>query len=65
MYIGPDDVLVTVDLAFRPGTSTADAAAAIAVIQGQVRERFPMIKRLFIEAGAEGAAAPASDAALA
>ena len=52
MYIGPDDVLVTMDLDFADGTAAADAGAAIAAVERQVRERFPMIKRLFIEAGA-------------
>ena len=52
MYIGPDDVLVTMDLDFHDGTAAADAGAAIAAIERQVRERYPMIKRLFIEAGA-------------
>jgi cation diffusion facilitator family transporter len=50
MYIGPDEVLVTVDLDFKEGTATGEAAEAIAAIQRQVRERYPMIKRLFIEA---------------
>ncbi len=52
MYIGPDDVLVTMDLDFEDGTTAVDAAAAIAAVERQVRERYPMIKRLFIEAGA-------------
>ena len=52
MYVGPDDALVTMDLDFDEGTAAADAAAAIAAIERQVRERYPMIKRLFIEAGA-------------
>ena len=52
MYIGPDDVLVTMDLDFADGTAAAEAGAAIAALERQVRERFPMIKRLFIEAGA-------------
>ena len=52
MYIGPDDVLVTMDLDFADGTAAAEAGAAIAAVERQVRERFPMIKRLFIEAGA-------------
>jgi cation diffusion facilitator family transporter len=55
MYVGPDDVLVTMDLDFDEGTAAADAAAAIAAIEQQVRERYPMIKRLFIEAGAASA----------
>jgi divalent metal cation (Fe/Co/Zn/Cd) transporter len=52
MYIGPDDALVTMDLDFDDGTAAVDAAAAIAAVERQVRERYPMIKRLFIEAGA-------------
>jgi cation diffusion facilitator family transporter len=52
MYIGPDDVLVTMDLDFDDGTAAADATAAIAAVERQVRERYPMIKRLFIEVGA-------------
>lgn len=51
MYVGPDDVLVTMDLAFEPGTGATEAATAIADVERQVRERFPMIKRLFIESG--------------
>ncbi len=51
MYVGPDDVLVTMDLDFDDGTAAADAATAIAAVEHKVRERFPMIKRLFIEAG--------------
>jgi hypothetical protein len=52
MYIGPDDVLVTMDLDFDGGTAAVDAAAAIAAVERRVRDRYPMIKCLFIEAGA-------------
>jgi cation diffusion facilitator family transporter len=52
MYVGPDDALVTMDLDFDEGTAAAEAALAIADVERQVRERFPMIKRLFIESGA-------------
>ena len=51
MYMGPEEVLVTVDLDFDPGTRTEEAAAVITVIQQQVPARYPMIQRLFIEAG--------------
>ena len=50
MYIGPDDVLAIVDVNFKDGTATGDAADAISAIETQVRARFPMIRRLFIEA---------------
>jgi len=50
MYIGPDEVLAIVDVNFKEGTATGDAADAITAIEQQVRVRFPMIRRLFIEA---------------
>ena len=52
MYVGPDDVLVTMDLDFDEGAAASEAATAIAMVERQVRDRFPMIKRLFIESGA-------------
>ncbi len=52
MYVGPDDVLVTMDVDFEDGTPTEEAGEIITAVEKQVRERFPMIKRLFIEAGA-------------
>ena len=62
MYLGPNDVLAVIDLDFKDGTSTENAAAAIAAIEARVRVRYPMIKRLFIEAGGPppAAAGPAS-----
>jgi len=51
MYIGPDDVLVTMDPDLDTDTDAAEAAAALGKVEQQVRERFPMIRRLFIEAG--------------
>jgi cation diffusion facilitator family transporter len=55
MYIGPDDVLVTMDLDFDDGTTAAEAGEAIATVERLVRERYPMIRRLFIEAGTAAA----------
>jgi len=51
MYIGAQEVLVTLDLDFDAGTGTDRAAAIIATIQREVRARYPMIRRIFIEAG--------------
>ncbi|QFZ84841.1 cation diffusion facilitator family transporter [Variovorax paradoxus] len=50
MYIGANEVLAIVDVNFKDGTATGEAADAIAAIEQQVRARFPMIRRLFIEA---------------
>ncbi|WP_088279872.1 cation diffusion facilitator family transporter [Ideonella sp. A 288] len=55
MYVGPDDALVTMDLDFDAGTGTAEAALAFAQIVQRVRARYPMIRRLFVEAGAGSA----------
>jgi len=52
MYIGPDEALVTMDLDFDEACAAGEATAAIAQVERRVRERFPMIRRLFIDAGA-------------
>ncbi len=49
MYIGPDEVLVTMQLSFESGTETDRAAAVIESLEKQVRERYPVIRRLFID----------------
>jgi cation diffusion facilitator family transporter len=48
MYVGAEDVLVTIELDFVDGTETHDAADTMQVLGGAVRARYPMIKRLFI-----------------
>jgi cation diffusion facilitator family transporter len=53
MYIGQDDVLVTMDLNFEPGTSAVAAGETVTRMKTEVTRRFPMIKRLFIEADAQ------------
>jgi cation diffusion facilitator family transporter len=53
MYIGQDDVLVTMDLNFEPGTSAVAAGETVTRVKTEVTRRFPMIKRLFIEADAQ------------
>jgi cation diffusion facilitator family transporter len=65
MYVGPDNVLVVVDVNFHDDTDTGEAADAIAAIEKQVRARFPMIKRLFIEASDAPAAEVAAHGATA
>ena len=51
MYVGPADALVTLDLDFDEGTTAVDATVAVAEVGRRVRERFPVIQRLFIESG--------------
>lgn len=49
MYMGPDEVLVTIDLDFKGGTGTDEAGHVISALGQEVRAQYPMIKRLFIE----------------
>jgi cation diffusion facilitator family transporter len=49
MYVGPDDVLVTFDLSFAPDVPASDVAASIRRIEQVVRERFPRVRRIFLE----------------
>lgn len=49
MYIGAEEVLLTLDLEFRSGTSGTTIAQAIATIEEGVRRRWPRISRIYIE----------------
>jgi cation diffusion facilitator family transporter len=50
MYIGRDDVLLTLDVQFRSGSSAQQVMDSIAHIERQVREQFPVIRHIYIEA---------------
>lgn len=54
MYIGADEVLVTIDVAFDPQAPADGVAAAIKRIEARVRERFPQVSRIYIEAVTAG-----------
>jgi cation diffusion facilitator family transporter len=57
MHLGPDDVLVTLEVEFRPGLSAADAAAAIDRLDRAIRTARPEVRHLYIEAQAIAARA--------
>ncbi len=50
MYIGPDEVLLTLDVEFDPAAPAADIAAAVADIEKDIRHRYNKITRIYIEA---------------
>ena len=52
MYIGPQDVLLTLDVEFEREAAAADIVAAVARIEHEIRVRFPNITRIYIEARA-------------
>ncbi|MGE5170802.1 MAG: cation diffusion facilitator family transporter [Rudaea sp.] len=50
MYIGRKEVLLTLDVEFTPGATTAEIVQAVVSIEAEVRTRFPTIRRIYIEA---------------
>jgi cation diffusion facilitator family transporter len=52
MHLGPNDVLLTLEIAFRPGLSAAQAAAAIDRMDKAIRSAHPEVRHLFVEAQA-------------
>ena len=50
MYIGADQVLLTLDAEFDPRASAADIAAAIEELEEAIHQRFDKITRIYIEA---------------
>ena len=58
MYVGAEDVLVTFDLSFAPEVPASEVAATIRRIEQTVRERFPKVRRIFLEPVRPGAPAP-------
>jgi cation diffusion facilitator family transporter len=53
MYVGAEDVLVTLDIGFAGTTPVSEVALAIQRIEHRIRERFPKIRRISIEAVSE------------
>lgn len=52
MHLGPADVLLTLEITFRPGLSAAQAAAAIDRMDQAIRAAHPEVRHLFVEAQA-------------
>lgn len=49
MHMGPTDVLLNMDLRFKPGLSTEQIAAAVDHLESKIREKHPAIKRIYLE----------------
>ncbi|MEL7532529.1 MAG: cation diffusion facilitator family transporter [Bacteroidota bacterium] len=50
MHMGPDDILLALDVEFKDELSADDIEAAIQRIEKALKEKHPQIKRIFIEA---------------
>jgi len=50
MYLGPDEILVTLDVDFERNSSADQIVAAVSNIERDIRLRYPKITRIYIEA---------------
>ncbi len=54
LHMGPDDVLLNLDVRFQPELTAEEVARAVDEIEDTVREAFPGVRRIFIEAQSVG-----------
>jgi cation diffusion facilitator family transporter len=52
MHMSPDDILLILDIRFKKGMSTNDVEAAIDRMEDTIRQKHPMIRKIFMEANA-------------
>jgi len=50
MYFGPDQILIALDVQFRPGLSSEEVEKAVDRIEAAVRRRLPQVRYIFLEA---------------
>ncbi len=50
MHLGPNEVLLNMDLRFEPGLNSSQIVQAVDRIESKIREGHPQIKRIFLEA---------------
>jgi len=58
MHMGPDFILVNINADFKDDSSAAEVATAIARFDTLIKQKYPEIKRVFIEAQARTTATP-------
>jgi cation diffusion facilitator family transporter len=57
MHLGPDEVLLNIEVKFTPGLPAEDIHAAVHRIEERIEEPFPEVSRIFIEVEALGGGA--------
>jgi cation diffusion facilitator family transporter len=54
VHLGPDDVLVAMKIAFRPGMPVEEVEQTTNRIEARIRESMPRMRKIFIEADSQG-----------
>jgi cation diffusion facilitator family transporter len=49
MHLGPDEILLNIEVEFSPRLPVEDVDAAIRRIESQIREPYPQVSRIFVE----------------
>jgi cation diffusion facilitator family transporter len=62
MHFGPDEVLLNLEIQFRPGLPPGEITQALNRLEHEIREKHPEFKRIFIEARALQGGQRASEA---
>ena len=52
MYIGPDEILVTLAVRFEAATPASELAATVQRLEHRIRERYPKVRRMYVEPAA-------------
>jgi hypothetical protein len=55
LYIGPEEVMITIDLRFRPDTDVDDIRDALARFKPRIQARFPRIRHVALDTASIGA----------
>jgi hypothetical protein len=50
MYLGPEEILLTLDVEFERDSTADEIVRAIARIERDIRQRYPKVNRIYIEA---------------
>lgn len=54
LYLGPQEVMLAMEIRFHPDARAADIRHTIARLKGAIQERYPKIRRIFIDTAAIG-----------
>ena len=52
LYLGPEDVVLVIELRFRAGSEIGDIRAAIERLKRAIQDRYPRIRRIFLDSAA-------------